>query len=87
MKTKGLGKDQRATLDFYSRFSGRHSFARGCRDTVRVIKSLVRRGLLESNEFFKARTIEEKGLDKRQLSASIQSNARPRALHSNRRCL
>jgi hypothetical protein len=55
MKTKGLGKNQRAAVDFYSRFSGWQSFAGGCRDTVRIIKSLVRRGILESNEFFQAR--------------------------------
>ena len=29
----------------------------------------------------------KKWLDKRQVSANIQSNARPRALHFNRRCL
>jgi hypothetical protein len=46
--TKGLGKDQRAALKFYSDYSGWHSFAGGCRATVRIIESLVRRGLLES---------------------------------------
>lgn len=48
MNTKGLGKDQKAAVDFYSRYSGWQSFAGGCRATVRIVESLVRRGLLES---------------------------------------
>jgi hypothetical protein len=56
--TKGLGKDQRAALKFYSDYSGWHSFASRCRATVRVIASLAKRGLLESNEFFQARFVE-----------------------------
>jgi hypothetical protein len=55
--TKGLGKDQRTALKFYSDYSGWQSFAGGCRATVRIIESLVKRGLLESNDFFQARKI------------------------------
>jgi len=51
MNTRGLGKDQRHLMDFGKRIGGNwHTYAKDI-DTVRVVKSLESRGILETNKF------------------------------------
>lgn len=44
-----------ATLAFYAKYDGWHSFSKTCRATKRAIESLRQRGFLEVNEFSQAR--------------------------------
>ena len=43
------------TLAFYAKYEGWHSYDKNDRATVSAIKSLVKRGYLEVNEFNQAR--------------------------------
>lgn len=44
-----------ATLAFYSKYPGWHSFSKYCPTTKRAVKNLEKKGFLEVNNFHQAR--------------------------------
>ena len=56
MNEKRLGPHQKNALEFARKYPGWHGYARDPL-TTRVIASLVKRGLVESNEFQQFRAI------------------------------
>lgn len=50
-----LGKNMTHALDFCTKYTGWHCYARKCDSTVQTIRRLERLGIVETNKFFQFR--------------------------------